>query len=345
MNRIKQQMKKNKRQTGGLVAIVALLLLAGCGASKDAQKDIVWPAPPDEPRIKYVKTYTSEDDFMSGFGKVVQAAAGKSAIYTLQRPFDVAADDSGNVYVTDMEQGLLVFDEVKREVRALGELSSVPLGRILGVSFGNGHLYVGSVELGQVVVLTPAGVVVRTIGNKNQFPNPLDVVYDNTNDRIIVVDNKKHQLFVYSATGDSLLTIGERGEGDGEFNFPQSAAVDSAGNIYVVDAFNWRVQVFDRDGKFISKFGQQGNLFGMFDRPKGIALDTYGNIYVVDAMHNNFQVFNKDFDLLMFVGKYSANDNLGFVNPIGIYIDRNNRIYVADQLNERVQVFQLMKVD
>lgn len=326
--------------------IIIIMMLIGCGASKDAQKEeIVWPPAPDEPRIKYVKTYESEDDFLSKFGLFTQALAGKSANMRLDRPFDVCTDGKGRVFVTDVSQGIIVFDEVEKEVKALGSEVPVPLGNPLGIDYGNNKIFIGIVEIGQVVVLTPEGKYLNTIGKPGAFPNPVDVAYDHVNKRVVIVDNEKHQVFIYSESGDSLLTIGERGGEDGEFNFPQSAAVDTLGNIYVMDAFNFRVQVFSTDGKFLRKYGEQGKVFGTFARPKGIALDTYQNVYVVDAIHQNFQIFNNNFDFLMFVGRFSNTDNRGFQNPIGIYIDKKNAIYVADQLNQRVQVFQLLKGD
>jgi len=327
-----------------IVIILNVLFLVGCGAPKNAQKEeVAWPSPPDEARVKYIKTYQSEDDFNSKFGAITRALAGKSSNIRFNRPFDVCTNDSGRIYVSDVSAGLIMIDENEKEMKSLGAEVPVPLGGTLGVAYGNNKLFVGAAEIGEVVVLTPEGKFISTIGKPGAFPNPVDVVYDTFKKRVIIVDNKMHQVFVYSENGDSLLTIGTRGGGDGEFNFPQSAAVDSTGHIYVVDAFNFRIEVFSPDGKFERKFGQQGNIFGTFARPKGIALDSYQNIYVVDAMHQNFQIFNNQFEFLLFVGRFANNDNWGFQNPIGICIDKKNTIYVVDQLNERLQVFQLLK--
>jgi len=333
-----------------ILLIIGLLLNAlfiiGCGASKDMQKEnIVWPSPPDEARIKYLKTYQSEDDFISKFGAITQALAGKSGNIRFDRPFDICTDGNGRIYVSDVTQGVILIDEVKREMEALGGNVPVPLGNPLGIAYGNGKIYVGIAELGQVVALSPDGKFLKLIGKPGAFPNPVDVDFDPLHNRVVIVDNKLHQVFVYSEQGDSILTIGKRGDQDGEFNYPQSSAVDSAGNIYIVDAFNFRIEVFSPEGKFLRKYGQQGNVFGTFARPKGIAIDTHQNIYVVDAVHQNFQIFNNNFEFLMFVGKFSNNDNWGFQNPIGICVDRKNSIYVVDQLNQRVQIFQLLKGD
>jgi sugar lactone lactonase YvrE len=334
---------KNKIKLS-IFSFAIILIINGCGGSKDLQKEeLVWPSPPDEPRIKYVKTYQGEDDFISKFGAVTQALAGKSGQIGISRPFDVCTDGNGRIYVSDVSQGIIMIDEVQREMKMLGENVPMGLGSPLGVAFGNGKLFAGIGSLSQVVALDRDGNFLNTIGKPGGFPNPVDVEYDRINKRVIVVDNKLHQVFIYSETGDSIMTIGKRGEDDGDFNYPQSAAVDSSGNIYVVDAFNFRIEEFNSDGKFLRKYGQQGNIFGTFARPKGIAIDTYQNIYIVDASHQNFQIFNNNFEFLMFVGKFANEDNKGFQNPIGICIDKNNTIYVVDQLNQRLQVFQLLK--
>lgn len=342
---MKRKKMKNKYLIHALHILVVILFI-GCGGSQNTQKDtLVWPPPPDEPRVKYIKTYQSEDEFLSGFGKAIRIIAGEKSTIGLSRPFDVTTDGKGKIFVSDMEQGLVLFDEVEKRVIPLGQKSIYPLGRVVGIAYGNNKLFVGSVEIKGIIALTLDGEVIQMIGELGQFQNPVDVAYDKYLNRVIVVDNKIHQVVVFSENGDSLFTIGQRGEGDGEFNFPQSAVVDKQSNIYIMDAFNYRIQIFDKDGKFLRKYGQQGDVYGMFSRPKGIALDSYNNIYVVDAIHNNFQIFNNDFELLMFVGRYAVDDNLGFMNPIGIEIDDSNRIYVADQLNSRVQVFQLLKGD
>jgi DNA-binding beta-propeller fold protein YncE len=319
---------------------LAALDLGGCSGSKE--QAIVWPEPPDEARIQYVRTLRGEADFTSAMGKALSDVAGDKSEVRLSRPYDVCEAGEGRIYVTDVAQGVFLFDLKEGDVKVLGEKSATDLKNPRGIAYARGNVYVSLAGLGQILVLDDEGKDVRTIGAAGQFTGLVDIVCDTARNRLILVDNKIHNVLVYSMAGDSLFALGSRGEGDGQFNFPQSAAVDKDGNIYVVDAFNFRVEIFDVNGKYLRKFGSQGDKFGMFNRPKGIALDSFGNIYVLDAMHQNFQVFNQEAQLLMFVGKYSPGND-GFVNPVSIAVGEGNTIYVTDQLNGRVQVFTVLK--
>ena len=319
------------------------LLVAGCGGSKEAATDsrFVWPQPPDTARVAYVRTLKGEDDFSGGLGGVVSAIAGKKAIVKFERPFDVCTAGEGRVYVTDAMQGLILYDTKEQTVEPIGAKIGFELKDPRGIAYGRHRLFAGVAGMGQVIIIDDGGNYVGRIGRADQFKNPVDIALDTSRSRVYIVDNRLHQVLVYSEKGDSLFAIGRRGTGDGEFNFPQGIALDKAGNVYIVDSFNYRVEVFDTNGTFLRTFGKQGDAYGTFARPKGIAIDTYDNIYVLDGMHNNFQIFNNGGELLMFVGRYSTGND-GFQNPVSIAIDSRNTMYVTDNINGRVQVFQLL---
>lgn len=325
---------------GSIVWICSSLVVTGCSGAKEGA--IVWPAPPDEPRVAFVRSLRGEDDFSSGVGAALSSIAGERSIIHLKTPFDVCVAGKDIVYVSDLSQGIMKFDIGRGNVEPIGEKSTEELKDPRGIAYGHGQLFIGLLGSGRITVLDDDGRLVRNIGVPGQFPSVIDIVHDSLRNRIVFIENTMHQVFVYSETGDSLFTIGRRGQDTAAFNYPQSVAVDRDGNIYVVDAFNFRVQVFDVDGGFLSMFGRQGDVWGAFNRPKGISTDSYGNIYVLDAMHQNFQIFNRAGEVLLFVGKYSKGND-GFINPVSIAIDAENIIYVTDQLNSRVQVFKLLK--
>ncbi len=336
-----------------LTAIYVLMIpmmagfVTGCGGSQQAQQvppkfTYVWPELPDSPRVAYVGTFHGEKDFSGGLSGIVGKITGEETSIKLERPFDICDAGEGRFYITDASAGVILYDTKAGKVEAIGENSVINLKDPRGIAYAKGKLYIGVAGSKKIAVLDDDGKVVQAIGREGTFPNPVDIVCDTARQRVIIVDSKLSRVFVSSETGDSLFTIGFPGEGDGEFNYPQSAAVDADGNIYVVDGFNYRVQIFDVNGKFVRKFGSQGDIYGTFSRPKGIALDPYRNIYVLDGMHQNFQIFNNAGELLMFVGKYSTGND-GFINPVSIIIDKSNKIYVTDNLNGRIQVFQLLK--
>lgn len=158
---------------------------------------------------------------------------------------------------------------------------------------------------------------------------------------IWVIETGMHRLVVLNENGEILRTIGKRGTGRGEFNFPTHIWIDQKGLIYVVDAMNFRVQVLDKNGTILSVFGSNGDATGNFASPKGIATDTYGNIYVADALFHAVQVFDIDGHYLYTFGSQGQEEGQ-FWMPNGIFIDNENYIYVSDSYNSRVQVFQLV---
>lgn len=69
----------------------------------------------------------------------------------------------------------------------------------------------------------------------------------------------------YSPKGDLILTWGEPGSGEGEFNLPHNICCDADGWVYVADRESHRVQVFDGKGKYET---QWNNLH----RPSGLCM-------------------------------------------------------------------------
>jgi sugar lactone lactonase YvrE len=61
-----------------------------------------------------------------------------------------------------------------------------------------------------------------------------------------VIDTFSHLIRVYDLEqgGRQLFTFGQRGVGNGEFNFPNDLAIDAAGRLYIADRENNRIQVW-----------------------------------------------------------------------------------------------------
>ena len=191
------------------------------------------------------------------------------------------------------------------------------------------------------------------IPSNPNLSNIIDLRVDSSGNMYGILDNNVVKI---NPSGDTLLTFGTSGSGDGQFSFPQDMAFDLAGNIYVADGNNNRIQKFNSTFTFLDKFGTNcvlssgsgcvdpdgGGLLelgdGQFNSPEGIALDFSGNIYVADTNNHRIQKFDSAGAFQSKFGFLSSGDG-NFFFPENIRIDDINQIFVADTANHRIQKF------
>lgn len=326
------------------IVLVLLLTLVGC-ASKPGIPRILWPAPPEEPRLEWKGVFYSELDFpKSGlFERSMQALTGKVGEYPFKSPFDIAADNKGRVYITDVHlHNVRVFDFNTRRVSLL--FRQPKLKTPLGIDVDSqGNIYIADGAQAKVLVVTPEGRILQAIADVEQLKRPVFVVVNERLGRLYVSDTSKQQIVVFDLAGNFLFAFGEPGSSEGHFNAPQGLAIDAANNVFVADTLNARVQVFDQDGKFIRLFGERGDRPYQFDNPRDLAFDSEGNLHIVDARMGQLLSYTPEGRLLLATGGGGRTEQpLGFSTPKGLFIDDNDRIYVADQLNKRFTLFQFL---
>ncbi len=141
-----------------------------------------------------------------------------------------------------------------------------------------------------------------------------------------------------SSSHPFILQWGESGlSSPGKFSFPQNAAIDDLGNVYVTDLGNTRVQKFSNDGTFLSAWGSSGVGPGQFNSPAGIAFFN-NTIYVVDTQQHRVQQFDLDGNFLSTWGDEGGSTGQ-FLLPSGITASEDGSIYVVDTGNQRIQKF------
>ncbi|WP_303902732.1 6-bladed beta-propeller [Thiohalomonas denitrificans] len=327
-------------------AVVTAVLMAGCASSPTPQADtsgLVWPAPPEDPRVRFVAQYHSQKD-LSGTDFKAKLLGTADQVPGLRKPYGVTASPDGKrIYVTDTElRALMVFDlEAKKLQRFKTDARGGLISPIEVRTDSRGRVYVTDSVHAKLNVYSPEGRTLLSLGGSGQLQRPTGLALDETRERIYVSDTKRHRIVVYDFNGEWVREIGERGDAPGRFNYPVNLAVDNEGNLYVVDTGNFRVQVFGPDGEYQRDFGQLGDSVGSMARPKGVGLDSKGHVYLADAAFNNFQIFDSDGKILLFVGGTGRGPGQ-FWRPTGIYIDSNDRIYVVDSANARLQIFQYL---
>jgi DNA-binding beta-propeller fold protein YncE len=367
-------MNKKLRRSSVLGAAVAFALLTGCASAGSARVDesarLVWPDPPQPPRIEYVRSIRYLSDIegeSSWFGRALQGLFGRSS-EKLVKPYGVVVDGKGRLYVADTAKEMIYrFDFEGRKAKRFSEFA--PCGAVaakekrsffgrlfsqspkaalvspIGVAVdGQDNFYVSDSMLGTVIAFDEEGRCLRSFGSGGELLRPSGIAINKRLERLYVTDTARHQIVVYDLEGNRLFDFGQRGDGPGEFNFPTNIFVDGEDRVYVTDSLNFRVEVFTSEGEILTHFGQLGNVSGSFNKPKGIAVDSEGHIYVVDTLFDNVQIFDFGGRLLLAFGESGVGEG-EFWLPSGIFIDEWDNIYVSDSYNTRIQVFRYLGGD
>ena len=335
------------------IGLGLIALAAGCAAQKPVEEPgPFWPPPPQQARIEFVRTISSEDDVVHNttFTQTVSnfLAGTKPTPAQIVEPDGLATSDDGSVlYVSDRAQGaVFVFDFGKKKFLKVGA-DNGGLEWPIGVALdGEQNIYVAEQGKKAITVFDPSGKQLRSITDSS-LERPSGIAIDRERRRLYVADtshatSKEHTVKIFSLDGKLIGKIGgEKGYAPGHFLFPTYVWVDSNGDVYVTDTMNCRVQAFSPDGKYLRSYGERGDAWGQFNRPKGVALDTFHNVYVVDSGWSNVQIFNPQGQILLFFGGRGPLPGQ-LKNATALTIDKNNRIYVGDYLNHRIEVYQLV---
>ncbi len=193
----------------------------------------------------------------------------------LSSPQGVAADPSGNVYISDTNHDRVIRVDIDGNIHTVAGTGTPGQA---GDGAGLGELY------------GPSGLAVDALGN------------------LYIADTSNHRIRML-APGGTITTvagIGTQGfSGDGgaaltaQLNYPSAVAVDASGNLYIADTANNRVRMVTTDGN-INTIGGTGDgsyngdtgtalQMALFN-PGGLALDGQGNVWVSDTGNNRVRM-------------------------------------------------------
>jgi DNA-binding beta-propeller fold protein YncE len=326
-----------------------LVLTLGCTHALP-RPEVVWPEPPETPRIRFVQAFRQTEDLDQSRGyRFRRALMGASNEVPLNQPMGLAISDDGQrVYIADAGVAhVFVADLANQRVSLFAPEEA--MGKPFNVALdAEENVYVSDSAGGVIRVFSRQGTPLKVLGAR-LFERPTGLALDRERKLLYVSDSSRvksgnHRVRVLDLQGQWVRDLGtpRRGNDDGYWSFPTYIALDKAGDVYVADTMNFRIQVFDPAGRFLRKFGENGDTPGSFARLKGLAFDGFGNLYVVDGGHSNVQLFNAQFQELMFFGGYARKLEY-FDIPSGIAIDpRTNRIYVCNEFISRVNVYELI---
>lgn len=215
----------------------------------------------------------------AGDGNMNASGDGGPATSAGLNPFGVAADNAGNVYISDITNHLI------RKVTASGTISTFagcpgsppPIACILN-EFGNG-------VPATATAINVSNVGVDTAGNVYFSDGGLNLIRK--------IDSSGTITTV--AGGGTGTSLGDGGPATSAvLNGPDAIVVDSAGNIYFSDLLNNRVRKVSTSGTITTVAGTGTAGFSgdggpataaQFNAPRGLALDGSNNLYIVDTLN------------------------------------------------------------
>jgi DNA-binding beta-propeller fold protein YncE len=326
---------------------LAVFVATGCAPkwAMDAgpsEARLVWPQAPGKTNIRYLTTITG---FRERGVSLRMLVFGKGED-RLVNPVAVATGVDGRIAVADIgtKSVHLFIPKEERYIRVF-RFDSGEMVSPVSVAFDDElRLYVSDSFHEKVSVFDRGGKYLFSIDRTRGavLKKPTGLAYDHGRKAVFVVDTSSHRIHAFTTKGEPLFSFGERGSGNGQFNFPTHIFGAADGRIYVTDAMNFRIQIFDPSGGFVTAFGRHGDGSGDFSMPKGVASDSEGTVFVVDTLFDNIQLFNEKGEFLLTLGSRGTGPG-EFWLPSGIFIDGGDRLYVCDTYNQRIQIFEIMK--
>lgn len=279
--------------------------------------------------IRKIAVSTAAVTTLAGTAGSSGNADGTGSAARFNQPYGVAADGSGNVYVTDFSNST-----IRKIVASSGVVTtyagtppnsgstdgSGTVARFNGprgaTVDGSGNVYVADFTNHTIRKITAAGAVSTLAGvagasgsadgtgSAARFYNPQGVVVDGSGN-VFVADQNNHTIRKITPAGEVSTvagTAGSNGSTDATgtaawFNGPREIAIDGSGNLYVADTFNHTIRKITPAGVVSTLAGLAGNSgsadgtgsAARFNGPEGVAVDSSGNVYVADNSNHTIR--------------------------------------------------------
>jgi hypothetical protein len=134
---------------------------------------LIWPLPPDPPRVRWLAEYTDRAKVKHpgarkrGWVEKITGAKAPEEKLELRKPYGVATDSQGRIYVADPElRVVFVIDPEAKTVERRGGSSRAPMAMPTGVAVDSAdRLFVADAQLHSITCFNPSGEVVARFGS------------------------------------------------------------------------------------------------------------------------------------------------------------------------------------
>ncbi len=296
-------------------------------------------APALRPEVSVIAGNLSSGPGYSGNG-------GAATNAQLNRPFGVAIDKAGNLFIADSN------NSVVRKVDASGKITTVVGDQ--SIQFPNGKMMLDA-------SLHATGVAVDSTGNV--------FIADYYNDIVLKLD-PAGKVTVVAGTSQKGGYSGDNGPAtSAQLLDPTGIAVDKDGNLFIADSANNVIREVDVNGiihtvagnKWLG-LGYSGDGGPAVDArlyyPEGVAVDNQGNLFIADSFHSAIRKVDKNGNITTVAGlSPSAPDYMPPVGdykgdggpavrasldaPEGIAVNDAGELFIADSGNDVVRKVDL----
>ena len=257
-------------------------------------------------------------------------------------PQNIALDELGNVYVTDLgNKRVQKFTNDGTFLKTWGSSGTGP-GQFqspAGIDVFNGTVYVVDNQQNRVQQFDLNGNFISSWGGQGDAPGqfflPNGIAVSETGS-VYVVDTGNQRIQKFTSNGEFILEFGESDSYGGQFVSPTGIAIDKDGNIYVSEPSKNKIFQFNSEGGFYKNFGP--NFGGLPMTPQGMVIDPYGNIYIADPGQDRILRISQEGTTLNTWGTM-GNANGQFKIPKDIALDNNGKLFVVDSSGHRIQKF------
>jgi len=265
---------------------------------------------------------------LAGTAGSIESTDGTGAAARFKKPYGVAVDAAGNVYVADTNNHTI------RKITSAGVVTTLA-GTAGSIESTDGTGAAARFNY-------PGGVAVDAAGN------------------VYVADTINHLIRKITSAGVVTTlagTAGSFGSADGtgaaaRFEYPYGVAVDTAGNVYVADTDNSTIRKISPGGVVTTLAGTAGTpesddgtgAAARFKYPSGVAVDAAGNVYVADRNNHLIRKITSGGAVTTLAGSAGTSgstDGTGaaarFNFPWGVAVDAAGNVYVADSFNYTIR--------